>query len=158
MPDFRSSERTFQLITQVMGRVGRGHSHGKVIIQSFAPDHPAVKLASEEDYEAFYKKELQERKESLNPPFRYQLQLTGRYSTEASAAKAARVLVSEIKSKLKPPLPQIVGPSPAFRERVGSKYQYQIIIKSTDRSQLLKIIEDHLPTNWTFDIDPLSLL
>lgn len=158
MPDFRSSERTFQLITQVIGRVGRGHSHGKVIIQSFAPDHPAVKLASEEDYESFYRKELEERKLSLNPPFRYQLKMTGRYSSEASAAKAARALVAEIKSKLKAPLPQIVGPSPAFRERVGSQYQYQIIIKSTNRDQLLKIITDHLPTNWTFDIDPLSLL
>lgn len=158
MPDFRSSERTFQLITQVIGRVGRGHSHGKVIIQSFAPDHPAVKMASEEDYEGFYKKELEERRASLNPPFRYQLQLTGRYPTEASAFKAAQALVSEIKSKLKAPLPQIVGPTPAFRERVGNKYQYQIIIKSTNRNQLLNIIQDHLPTNWTFDIDPLSLL
>jgi len=158
MPDFRSAERTFQLITQVIGRVGRGHNHGKVIIQSFAPEHPAVKLASQEDYEGFYQKEIEERKASLNPPFRYQLHLTGRYSTEASASKAARALVTEIKSKLKAPLPQIIGPSPAFRERVGNKYQYQIIIKSTNRNQLLKIIQDHLPTNWTFDIDPLSLL
>lgn len=158
MPDFRSSERTFQLITQVIGRVGRGHSHGKVIIQSFAPDHPAVKLASKEDYSGFYEKELDERKLNLNPPFRYQLKLTGRYSTESSALKAANALVKEIKSSLKAPLPQIIGPSPAFRERVGSQYQYQIIIKSTNRNQLLKIITDHLPTNWTFDIDPLSLL
>lgn len=158
MPDFRSSERTFQLITQVIGRVGRGHTHGRVIIQSFAPDHPAVKLASKEDYEGFYQKELEERKASLNPPFRYQLKLSGRYSTESSAKKAANALSNEIKSKLKPPLPQIIGPSPAFRERVGNKYQYQIIIKSTNRNQLLKIIQDHLPTNWTFDIDPLTLL
>ncbi len=158
MPDFRSSERTFQLITQVIGRVGRGHSHGKVIIQSFAPEHPAVNLASKEDYEGFYQKELQERKESLNPPFRYQLKLTGKYSTEASAAKAARALVTDIKLKIKAPLPQIIGPAPAFRERIGNKYQYQVIIKSTNRNQLLEIIQDHLPTNWTFDIDPLSLL
>jgi primosomal protein N' (replication factor Y) len=161
MPDFRSSERTFQLITQVIGRVGRGHSHGKVIIQSFAPDHPAVKLASEEDFESFYQKELEERKLSLNPPFRYQLKMIGKYSSEDSAQRAARALVSEIRSKLKAlnaPLPQIIGPAPAFRERVGNKYQYQVIVKSANRDQLLKIIQDHLPTNWTFDLDPLTLL
>lgn len=158
MPDFRSSERTFQLITQVIGRVGRGHNHGKVIIQSFAPDHPAVKLASNEDYDGFYNKELEERKLSLNPPFRYQLKLTGRYSSETAAQKASKAIVTAIKSKINSHPPQIIGPSPAFRERVGSLYQYQVIIKSTNRNQLLKIIEDHLPTNWTFDIDPLSLL
>lgn len=158
MPDFRSSERTFQIITQVIGRVGRGHSHGKVIIQSFAPEHPAVKLASKEDYEDFYQKELEERRLNLNPPFRYQLKLTGRYTSEDSAKRAASLLSKEIRQKITSPLPQIVGPSPAFRERIGGKYQYQIIIKSTDRDQLLKIVKDHLPTNWTFDIDPLSLL
>ncbi|HRV75931.1 MAG TPA: primosomal protein N', partial [Candidatus Saccharimonadales bacterium] len=158
MPDFRSSERTFQLLTQVIGRVGRGHNHGRVIIQSFAPKHPAVKLASEENYEDFYKKELEERRLSLTPPFRYQLKLTGKYTNEDSAKRAANLLSKEIKEKIKNPLPQIIGPSPAFRERVNGKYQYQIIIKSTKRNQLLKIVEDHLPTNWTFDIDPLSLL
>jgi primosomal protein N' (replication factor Y) (superfamily II helicase) len=158
MPDFRSAERTFQLITQVIGRVGRGHSHGKVIIQSFAPDHPAIKLASKEDFESFYQKELEERKLSLNPPFRYQLKMIGKYPSEDSAERAARALVLEIRSKLKPPLPQIIGPSPAFRERVGNKYQYQVVIKSANREQLVKIVHDHLPTNWTFDLDPLSLL
>ncbi len=158
MPDFRSSERTFQLITQVIGRVGRGHSDGKVIIQSYTPEHPSVKLGAKEDYQAFYEKELAERKQSLSPPFRYQLKLTGKYSTEYAAKKAATTLVNEIKSKLKAPLPQIIGPSPAFRERVAGKFQYQIIIKSSNRAQLLKIIEDHLPANWSFDIDPMSLL
>lgn len=158
MPDFRSSERTFQLITQVVGRVGRGHNHGKVIIQSFAPEHPAVKLASEENYEGFYEKELEERRLTLTPPFRYQLKLTGRYSSEDSAKRASNLLSRDIREKVKAPLPQIIGPSPAFRERVGGKYQYQLVIKSTNRNQLLKIVEEHLPANWTFDIDPLSLL
>lgn len=158
MPDYRSSERTFQLITQVIGRVGRGHNHGKVIIQSFAPDHPAVRLAAEADYQNFYLKELEERRSSLNPPYRYQLKLTGRYSTESSAAKAARALINEIKSDTKSNNPQIIGPSPAFRERVGNKYQYQVIVKSPKREELIHIVKNHLPTNWNFDIDPLSLL
>jgi primosomal protein N' (replication factor Y) len=158
MPDFRSSERTFQLITQVIGRVGRGHTKGKVIIQSFTPNHIAVKLASREDYSAFYDSELEERRANFTPPFSYQLKMVGRYASVESALKASSALVKQVKTKLKVPLPQIIGPSPSFREKAAGKYQYQIIIKSTNRERLLKIVDDHLPANWTFDIDPLDIL
>lgn len=158
MPDFRTSERTFQLLTQVIGRVGRGHSTGKVIIQSFAPEHPSINLASREDYQSFYQNELEERKLALNPPFRYQLRLTGKYGTEATAKRASSALIKEIKKDDLSSKLHIIGPSPAFKERVAGKYQYQVLVKSPSRDALTKVVEKHLPKNWTHDLDPLSLL
>ena len=84
--------------------------------------------------------------------------MVGRYASVESALKASSALVKQVKTELKVPLPQIIGPSPSFREKAAGKYQYQIIIKSTNRERLLKIVDDHLPANWTFDIDPLDIL
>ncbi len=158
MPDFRSSERTFQIITQVIGRVGRGHLHGEVIIQTLAPNHPAITLASQQDYSDFYNSELAERRSSLNPPFRYQAKLYAKYNSEASAKRAAGLIIQDLKKDLSLKGLQIIGPSPAFRERVGGKYQYQIILKSPKRELLQKAILQYLPTSWNHDLDPLSLL
>lgn len=158
MPDFRSAERTFQLLTQVIGRVGRGHLHGEVVIQTFAPNHPAIKLASDENYLDFYESELKERKANLNPPFRYQAKLYGKYNSEASAKRTANLITKDIKQDPDFKGLHIIGPAPAFRERVGNKYQYQIILKSPKRELLQKAILTHLPTSWNYDLDPLSLL
>jgi primosomal protein N' (replication factor Y) len=158
MPDFRSSERTFQLITQVIGRVGRGHLPGQVIIQTLAPNHPAITLAAKEDYTEFYNSEITERKSSLNPPFRYQAKLYAKYNSESSARRAANLVIGDLKKDLSLAGLQIIGPSPAFKERVAGKYQYQIIIKSPKRELLQQAILNHLPTTWNHDLDPLSLL
>lgn len=158
MPDFRSTERTFQIITQVIGRVGRGHLPGEVIIQTLAPNHPAITLAAKEDYAEFYNSELAERKASLNPPFRYQAKLYAKYSSEASARRAANLIIEDLKQDLSLKGLQIIGPAPAFRERVGGKYQYQIILKSPKRELLQQAILNYLPTTWNHDLDPLSLL
>lgn len=158
MPDFRSAERVFQLVTQVIGRVGRGHGDGEVVIQTFTPEHYAIKLGSEENYRKFYTKELEDRQAGLFPPFVYQMKINFRYASEYAATNAGVAFISKLKEGLEGPLPHILGPYPAFRQKIGGKFNYQIVIKSPKRYVLEKVVDDFLPTNWTFDLDPTSLL
>jgi primosomal protein N' (replication factor Y) len=155
MPDYTANERTFQLISQVLGRIGRGHIAGRAIIQTYHPDHPVLQQAIDGDYQAFYKAELASRKMFLFPPYCYLLKLTVRRATIKSAESAAEKLKHEIESnghKVR-----IEGPAPSFYERFQNKFQWQLVIKTKDRDELLKIIAN-LPANTSYDIDPLDLL
>lgn len=155
LPDFSAQERTFQLITQVLGRIGRGHLAGRAVIQTYHPDHPVLKTAIEGDYQTFYEKELQERRQFLFPPFVYLLKLSVRRATIKGAQSAAEKLKQEIETggyKIR-----VEGPAPSFYERFQNKYQWQLVVKSKDRAELLKIIAA-LPANWSYDIDPMDLL
>ncbi len=155
MPDFSAEERTFQLISQVLGRIGRGHVAGRAVIQTYHPDHPVLKDALANNYKNFYKNELASRKQFVFPPFCYLLKLTVRRASIESARTAAEALKEEIEStgaKVR-----IEGPAPSFYERLQNKYQWQLVIKSRQRSELLRIIEN-LPSGWSYDIDPLDLL
>lgn len=155
MPDFSAEERTFQLISQVLGRIGRGHVAGRAVIQTYHPDHPVLKAALAGDYPSFYQAELASRKQFLFPPFCYLLKLTVRRASIAAARTAAETLLEEIRrSGVKV---RIEGPAPSFYERFQNKYQWQLVIKSRQRSELLKIIDD-LPSGWSYDIDPMDLL
>ena len=154
MPDFSAQERTFQLISQVLGRVGRGHTAGQAIIQTYHPDHPILKAAIAGDYQTFFREELAARKQFLFPPYCYLLKLTARRATIKSAESSAEKLKSEIEGSYKV---RVEGPAPSFYERLQGKFQWQLIIKATDRSELLKIISN-LPSGWSSDIDPLDLL
>lgn len=155
LPDFSAGERTFQLISQVLGRVGRGHVTGQAFIQTYHPDHPVIQDALEGNYQHFYETELAERKLFLFPPFCYMLKLTVRRASSASAESAA--------SKLKTAIEQaglkvrVEGPAPAFRDRFQGKHQWQLVVKAVERGELLKIIRT-LPANWSYDLDPLDLL
>jgi primosomal protein N' (replication factor Y) len=154
-PDFTAEERTYQMLSQVLGRVGRGHRQGHVVLQSFNPDGPVIQAAIKRDYKTFYQSQLLERKMYKFPPFYYLLKLTCSRASSASAEKAARTLADKIQaSKLSV---EIAGPSPAFIEKNNDKYQWQIILKSKNRSDLLEIIK-LVPANWTYDIDPSNLL
>ncbi|HVV67032.1 MAG TPA: primosomal protein N' [Candidatus Saccharimonadales bacterium] len=155
LPDFSAQERTFQLISQVLGRIGRGHVAGQAIIQTYHPDHPVLRAAIKGDYQNFYETEMSERKQFLFPPFCYLLKLTARRATSKSAETAAANLKSEIEQagyKVR-----IEGPAPSFYERLQGKYQWQLVVKAVDRTELLKIIA-HLPANWSYDLDPMDLL
>jgi primosomal protein N' (replication factor Y) len=155
MPDFSAEERTFQLISQVLGRVGRGHRAGQAVIQTYHPDHPVLKAAIDGDYEGFYQAELASRKQFLFPPFCYLLKLTVRRAGIESARQAAEKLLEEITgsgAKVR-----VEGPAPSFHERLQNRYQWQLVVKSRRRDELLKIIEN-LPSGWSYDIDPLDLL
>ncbi|MGC1176968.1 MAG: primosomal protein N' [Candidatus Saccharimonadales bacterium] len=155
LPDFSAQERTFQLISQVLGRVGRGHVAGRAIIQTYHPDHPILDAAINGDYQTFYKQELANRHQFLFPPFCYLLKITVRRATIKSAETAAEKLKSDIEQAGHHV--RVEGPAPSFYERFQNKYQWQLVVKARDRSELLKIIKD-LPANAAYDLDPLDLL
>jgi primosomal protein N' (replication factor Y) len=155
MPDFSAQERTFQLLNQVLGRIGRGHVAGRAVIQTYHPDHPIIQQAIDNNYAAFYEAELANRKLFLFPPFCYLLKLTVRRASIKSAEAAAEKFKDEIQRggyRVR-----VEGPAPSFYERFQNKYQWQLVVKAVDRSELLRIIEN-LPANWSYDIDPIDLL
>lgn len=155
LPDFSAQERTFQLISQVLGRIGRGHIAGQAIIQTYHPEHPILQDAIKDDYQHFYETELANREQFLFPPFCYLLKLTVRRSSIKSAEAAAEKFKEEIETggyKVR-----VEGPAPSFYERFQNKYQWQLVVKAKDRGELLKIIAN-LPSGWSYDIDPTDLL
>lgn len=153
MPDFTASERTYQLLSQVIGRIGRGHRAGHAFIQTYQPDSPVLQDAITANWESFYKRELTERQQFKFPPLYYLLKLSVRRASAAAAAKAAKALAEKITADNV----IVEGPAPSLHEKVAGKYQYQLVIKSTQRSALLAIIKQ-LPANWSYDIDPADLL
>ncbi|HSX27451.1 MAG TPA: primosomal protein N' [Patescibacteria group bacterium] len=155
IPDYTADEVTFQMIGQVMGRVGRGHQAGKVVLQSYNPDSPVVKAAVNKDYELFYNQQIKERQAFTFPPFCHLLKLTCVRSSQSSAAQACEKLATSLASQNLPI--NILGPAPAFHEKQNNRYAWQLIIKTKQRSVLTKIIKE-LPANWFHDIDPINLL
>ena len=155
VPDFSSQERTFQLINQVIGRVGRGHIPGKVCIQTYNPSNPTLAAALTYDWEKFYNHELDERQRFGFPPFYFMAKLWCRRASSTSAQRAATSLAQAFtKSGLRI---VVEGPTPSFHEKVQGKFEWQIIIKSKQRNELIRAINT-LPPNWSHDIDPMNLL
>lgn len=156
LPDFSAHERTYQLIRQVLGRVGRGHRDGTAIIQTYHPDYPVIQAAIKGDWQAFYHTELTDRQRFFFPPFCHLLKLTCRRSSVASAESAANKLkkaIEQLDLRVK-----IDGPAPSFHEQFQAKFQWQLVVKATKRSDLLSVIK-LIPSNgWSYDIDPMDLL
>lgn len=155
MPDFSAQERTFQLISQVLGRVGRGHVLGRAVIQTYHPEHPVLLNAISGNYEGFLERELADRKQFMFPPFCYLLKLTARRESVKSAEAAADKLKHAIQASGYSV--RVEGPAPCFYERFQNKYQWQLVVKARERSELTRVIAD-LPANWSYDIDPMDLL
>jgi len=157
LPDYGAEERTFQLLAQVIGRVGRSHHPTNVVVQSYQPGHPAVIDGLAQDYEHFYKTTLITRQRGHFPPFTYLLKLTCVYKTEAAAIKNAKKLADELKTKMGSQV-QILGPTPAFYERTRDTYRWQLVVKSQKRSALIDLLKLVPPTHWQTELDPISLL
>ena len=155
LPDFSAQERTFQLVSQVLGRIGRGHVAGQAVIQTYHPEHPALDAAISADYQGFYVAELASRKQFLFPPFCYLLKISVRRASISSAQNTAEKLKADIQAQGHKV--RIEGPAPSFYERFQNKYQWQLVVKATERKELLDIISE-LPANVSYDIDPLDLL
>lgn len=157
LPDYSASERTFQLLAQVVGRVGRSEHPTAVIVQSYQPTHSAVSDGLAQDYEHFYHTTLAERRRSHFPPFSHLLKLICIYKTEAATIKNAQKLASHLRREL-PKDVQILGPTPAFYERQHDTYRWQLVLKSPRRQFLIDALQ-HLPsTHWQAELDPISLL
>ena len=159
LPDFHSGERTFQILAQVAGRAGRGKLGGKVIVQSYTPDNYAVAAAAKHDYVAFYEQEIAFRRQQGNPPYSRLARLlythTNLTHCQEEAVRIYRLLEQERDSQGIPNT-VLIGPAPAFTQRLRGRYRYQIIIRSPDPLPLLSSI--NFPQGWSVDIDPVSLI
>jgi primosomal protein N' (replication factor Y) len=158
LPDFRAAERTFQIISQVAGRAGRGILVGHVIVQSYNPDHYAIVAASKHDYSSFYEQELDLRRQYQNPPFSRLARLIYTNPNNAACHREAVRMHQRIKEERDSwgMDVSLIGPAPAFVQRVRGRYRWQIIIRGTDPVRLLA--EVPIPQGWIVDIDPVSLL
>lgn len=157
LPDYASAERAFQLLAQVVGRVGRDHRDTAVIVQSYQPTHPVIQFGLHQNYDAFYEYALTERKKGGFPPFRYLLQLTNVYKTEIAAIKNAKIVAAELRRHV-PQGVEICGPTPAFYERQHDTYRWQLVLKSPKRELLMNCLAYVPPTHWQVELDPTSLL
>jgi primosomal protein N' (replication factor Y) len=155
LPDYTAEERTFQLLYQVIGRVGRGHAKGQVVVQTYEPDSIVIQTAVKRDYAKFYEHSLRERQAFRFPPFSYLMKLVIRRATVKGAQTASERLKDELTAAGLPV--EIIGPTPAFYARRGKNYYYQLVAKSKDRDHLMELIKI-VPSDWQIDLDPADLL
>ncbi len=157
LPDFNTNERTFQLLSQVIGRVGRNDQKTQVIVQTYQPTHSSIVHGLTQNYDAFYEEALVDRKKGLFPPYKFLLKLTCVYKTEVSAIKNAQKIAKELRDKSHPDV-QILGPTPSFYERLHGTYRWQLVLKSSKRGYLIDLLKYVPPKYWQFELDPTSLL
>ncbi len=159
MPDFRAGERTFQLLTQVAGRAGRSILGGKVIVQTYKPNHYCIQAASRHDYEGFYRQEMEFRRQQRYPPFSRLVRLIYVHRDaercQDEAERMHRLLRNKI-ARLGLPGIDLIGPAPAFLSRIRGRYRWQLIARGRDPHPLLEDLA--LPLGWRVDVDPVSLL
>jgi primosomal protein N' (replication factor Y) len=155
LPDYSSEERAFQLLYQVIGRVGRGHGQGQVILQSYEPNSMVVQAAINRDWNRFYDYALGERQKFRFPPFSYLMQLTCRRATLKGAQHASSRLSDQLKAQNYPV--EVIGPSPSFYSRRGKYYYWQLVVKSKQRNHLTSLAKI-VPADWTVNLDPINLL
>jgi primosomal protein N' (replication factor Y) (superfamily II helicase) len=144
VPDFRSAERTFALITQVAGRAGRGNLPGRVVVQTYTPDNYALTCAQHHDYDAFYQQELPGRQALCFPPFSHLVLLTFKSAQE----ELARELSSQLDAILKPLLPpstQVIGPMPAPLPKIANTWRYQLLLRSPEIRALVNAYRQARP-------------
>jgi len=170
-PDFRSAERTFQLLTQVAGRAGRGTSPGRVILQSWYPDHYALRFARCQDYAGFYEQEIEFRKLMGYPPFQNLTQILVSDADESKAVRAAEMIAETLKQRAaREPgerKPRVLGPAAAPVEKLRGQYRIQILLKTNPDIHVAPILENSFAAlekrrvsvnRIHIDVDPLSLL
>jgi primosomal protein N' (replication factor Y) len=158
LPDFRAGERTFQLLSQVAGRAGRGDRPGHVIIQTYSPEHYAIQAVLKGDYEAFYQQEIAFRRDFDEPPFSRIVRLTFSHSNEAvcknEAERLKRQFELEIAGRGIIDI-KIIGPAPAFMAKLRGRYRWQIILRGTNPERLFE--NNDFPSGWAIDVDPVGL-
>lgn len=157
LPDFRAAERTFQVLTQVAGRAGRGLMGGQVILQTYHPDHYAVRAAAGHDYHAFYDVELEHRRSLNYPPFTRLTRLVYRHHSSSAAREEAERLYKLLQSQSASSETQFnaIGPVPCFFRRIRGRYRWQIVLRGAHPAETLP---ETMPEGWQVDVDPVSLL
>lgn len=157
LPDFRAAERTFQLVTQVAGRAGRGRRPGRAVLQTYNPGHYALVAAAAHDYGAFFAAELAQRRRLRYPPYTRLARLLYQHPNAARCRQEAEGLARRLRQELAArglPGLEALGPSPAFHPRVRGRHRWQIILRGPDPAAFLREVD--LPRDWAVDIDPVS--
>jgi len=159
LPDFRATERTFQLLEQVAGRAGRGPRGGRVIIQTYTPENHAIQSVRRHDYDSMYERDIEFRRNLGYPPFGRLVRLTfahtgAAYSQEQAAAMASRLTQERDRRGL--PNLDVLGPAPAFVPRVRGRWRWNLVLRGADPVALIRDMQ--FPRGWTVDVDPVSLL
>ncbi|QAA22300.1 primosomal protein N' [Sporolactobacillus terrae] len=166
LPDFRASEKTFQLLTQVSGRAGRHALPGEVVIQSYAPDHYAVTDAAHHDYGAFYQQEMLLRKRAGYPPFYYLVLISLSHPEPAKAAESAERIASILRRKLSH-TSQIYGPVVPSVAKIKDRYRYQCMVKYKREPELMPVLHQIMQhfqdsgkaqLQLTVDLNPVTLM
>ncbi len=157
LPDFRSGERVYQLLSQISGRTGRGLSQGDVIIQTYQPHHYAIVAAAKQDYKDFYNREIEFRKQHGNPPFNRLIRLLYAHTNQGLCQKEAQKfsirLLRERESWGINDI-ELVGPAPALPARVRGHYRWHLILRGAKPELLLEKVT--IPQGWTIDVDPVT--
>lgn len=166
LPDFRSSEKTFQLLTQVSGRAGRHKLPGEVIIQTYTPEHYSIELAGTQDYDRFYNREMMVRKTHLYPPFYYLALITVSHEELMTVVSTTEKIVSYVRSRISNQA-VVLGPAASPIPRINNRYRYHCLIKYKREPQLIQTLKNVLDQYQTdsknglqvsIDVNPFILM
>ena len=158
MPDVRAAERVFQVLTQVAGRAGRSELGGRVILQSFHPDHYVLKAAARHDYASFYQQELRERRRLRYPPFSNLVRLLFKDPSEERCREMSAAMAGQLSAMLQRQERRntdLIGPAPCFYARLNKEYRWQIVLRGPDPQSLLRGIK---LVGWQVEVNPPALL
>jgi len=168
MPDFRSAERTFQLLTQIAGRAGRGERPGRVIIQTYAPNHYSIRAARDQDYARFMRRELELRRDLMYPPFARLAMVRIEGAEPQIVRRMAEAVAKSLVKDTTPEGIRVLGPAPAPIERIKQRYRWQVMIKSRELKPMRAAIAamraevgpsaDRDDIYLAIDIDPVRML
>jgi primosomal protein N' (replication factor Y) len=164
LPDFRAGERTFQLLTQVAGRSGRGEKEGEVVVQTYQPEHYAVLAAAEQDYEAFYRQEIEMRRELGYPPFSQLANLVFTSESKLEAESRAAAVAQLITASDPAGEVAVLGPAPAPLERLRGRYRWHLLVRGPEGivqptlRAALAAAPEWPQGSMVVDVDPVSLM
>jgi len=167
LPDFRAAERTFQLLTQVAGRAGRGDRPGRVIIQTYHPEHYSLVCAKEQNYEEFYRREIVFRRTMHYPPFAALINVLIHDKDHERANGTASEFAKELRIAARDSNIRVLGPAPAPISRIRNEYRFQVLIKAQSRSRAREALDvamdrvtsaGHNPRSISVEVDPMNLM
>jgi primosomal protein N' (replication factor Y) len=164
IPDFRASERTFQLVAQVAGRAGRAGSAGRVVVQTYQPRHPALVRAAEHDYEGFAAGELQDRNRFGWPPASRLVRVVVSSRDEGAARDRCGEVVAALRESLPPGAAEILGPAPCGVPKVKDRFRWNCVVKAADAPvqhavvlRLARFSRHAAGTEMMIDVDPVDM-
>ena len=159
LPDFRAGERIFQLLTQVAGRAGRGVLGGKVVLQTYQPEHYVIQAAARHDYDAFVERELTYRRELGYPPFRRLARIVFNHTDPRKAQAQAEAAAEQLRAMLEEQdrsATSLIGPAPCFFSRIDRRYRWHVLLRGPDPRAIINALT--VEPGWQIDLDPIDLL